>query len=55
MKLISSKGAFVEWCALGMMPYSQRIHPRDVIKITKEVGLNTKFTVEGNELVIGLD
>lgn len=38
MKLMANKGAFVEFCALGMMPAFQRIHPRDVVKAVREIG-----------------
>lgn len=38
MKMMAGKGAFVEICALGMMPAFQRIHPREVIEIVKDIG-----------------
>ena len=38
MKMMADKGAFVEICALGMMPAFQRIHPREVIEIVRDIG-----------------
>jgi hypothetical protein len=38
IQMMSEKGAFVEICALGMMPAFQRIHPREVIEIIKNIG-----------------
>jgi microsomal dipeptidase-like Zn-dependent dipeptidase len=32
------RGAFVEFCAVGMMPAFQRIHPRQVVETVREVG-----------------
>jgi len=38
IKLMASKGAYIEFCALGMFPAFQRIHPRDVVKRIQEIG-----------------
>ncbi len=38
IKMMTDRGAFAEICALGMMPAFQRIHPKQVIEIVKEVG-----------------
>ena len=51
MKFMASKGAYIEFCALGMLPAFQRIHPRDVVKNVREIGvehciLSTDFFFE---------
>jgi microsomal dipeptidase-like Zn-dependent dipeptidase len=38
IKAMASHGAFIEICAIGMMPAMQRIHPREFVKIIKEIG-----------------
>ena len=51
MALMASKGAFIEFCCLGMMPAFQRIHPSDLVPMIKKLGvehciLSTDFFFE---------
>lgn len=38
MKLMADKGAFVEFCTVGMMPALQGFHPKDVAELILSIG-----------------
>ena len=38
MKEVVSLGAYIEFCFLGTLPLIQRKHPRDMVKLIKEIG-----------------
>lgn len=40
MKLMTSEGAYVEICALGLMPAFQRIKPADIVSTVRELGVD---------------
>ena len=43
MKVMAKKGAYIEFCALGLLPMFQRIHPRELIENIREIGAEHCF------------
>jgi hypothetical protein len=43
MQAMAKKGAYIEFCSLGLLPMFQRIHPRELIENIKEIGTEQCF------------